>query len=70
MIKKLKTSVVYISWLEYRSFNKTQKSFNKNYNWEYDILEPGYKYNMNNLVASLGIAQLNKLKWLNLQEKN
>ena len=52
--------------MEYRSFNKTQKSFNKKFNnWEYDILEPGYKYNMNNLVASLGIAQLNKLKWLN-----
>ncbi len=43
-----------------------KKSFNKKFNnWEYDILEPGYKYNMNNLVASLGIAQLNKLKWLN-----
>jgi dTDP-4-amino-4,6-dideoxygalactose transaminase len=34
---------------------KTQKGA-----WEYDILFPGYKYNMTDISASLGLAQLNR----------
>lgn len=31
------------------------------YHWYYEIGELGYKYNMNDLAASIGLAQLNKL---------
>ncbi|MCK4521216.1 MAG: DegT/DnrJ/EryC1/StrS family aminotransferase [Nanoarchaeota archaeon] len=33
--------------------------------WEYDIIELGYKYNMNDIAASIGIAQLKKLDDMN-----
>jgi len=32
--------------------------------WYYDIVLPGYKYNMNDIAAALGIAQLRKCKRL------
>lgn len=28
--------------------------------WQYDILEPGYKYNMTDIQAAMGIAELNR----------
>jgi len=31
------------------------------YHWYYEVKELGYKYNMNDLAASIGLAQLNKL---------
>ena len=34
-------------------------------NWYYEINKLGYKYNMNNLMASIGIEQLKKLNFLN-----
>lgn len=33
--------------------------------WEYDITELGFKYNMNDIVASIGIVQLGKLDSMN-----
>lgn len=30
--------------------------------WYYEILAPGYKYNMNDIAAAMGIAQLKKLR--------
>lgn len=38
---------------------KTQLS-----NWEYDILTPGYKYNMADIMAAIGIAQLERFEEL------
>jgi dTDP-4-amino-4,6-dideoxygalactose transaminase len=32
--------------------------------WRYDILEAGYKYNLSDLQAALGIAQLAKCDWM------
>ncbi len=32
--------------------------------WYYEVLEPGYKYNMTDVQAALGIAQLRKLDWM------
>ena len=29
--------------------------------WEYDVMAPGFKYNMGDIAAALGIAQLKKL---------
>ncbi|MEG0370972.1 MAG: DegT/DnrJ/EryC1/StrS family aminotransferase [Clostridium sp.] len=36
--------------------------FGKGGSWSYDILYPGYKYNMTDMQASLGLCQLNKIQ--------
>ncbi len=38
--------------------------------WQYDILENGYKYNMTDIAASLGLVQLDKLFLMNEKRKN
>ncbi|OPJ65046.1 DegT/DnrJ/EryC1/StrS family aminotransferase [Clostridium oryzae] len=38
------------------------KRYNRGGSWEYDIEEPGYKYNMFDIQAALGIKQLEKLE--------
>lgn len=35
------------------------------YQWYYEILDIGYKYNMNDLMASIGLVQLEKLPAMN-----
>lgn len=43
-----------------------ENSVNKNNShWYYEILELGYKYNMNDLMASIGLVQLKKLPEMN-----
>jgi len=48
-------------WLRHKSSLKTKS---KNH-WEYSIDKLGYKYNMNDLAASIGLAQLKKIRLLN-----
>jgi dTDP-4-amino-4,6-dideoxygalactose transaminase len=36
------------------------KRYSKNGSWSYDILAPGYKYNLTDIAASIGIHQLKK----------
>lgn len=38
------------------------KRFDRAGSWEYDVVAPGYKYNMTDIQASLGIHQLDKLR--------
>lgn len=38
--------------------------------WYYEIAELGYKYNMNNLAAAIGLAQLKKLPQFNASKRN
>ncbi|MFC1869949.1 DegT/DnrJ/EryC1/StrS family aminotransferase [Chloroflexota bacterium] len=35
------------------------------YHWYYDVRELGYKYNMNDVIAAIGLAQLKKLDYMN-----
>lgn len=35
------------------------------YDWFYDVTEAGFKYHMNDITAALGLAQLEKLEWMN-----
>ena len=35
------------------------------YDWFYDVTELGFKYHMNDVIAALGLAQLEKLEWMN-----
>jgi len=37
--------------------------------WEYDVIEPGYNYRLDEIRAALGINQLKRIKKLNLQRK-
>lgn len=37
------------------------KRYSKNGSWEYDVVAPGFKYNLMDLQAALGIAQLARL---------
>ncbi len=43
------------------------KRYSKGGTWRYDLLDLGYKYNMSDLVASLGLAQFSKFE--KFQEK-
>lgn len=40
------------------------KRYSKEGSWEYDVLDNGYKYNMTDINAALGLAQLKKLHWM------
>ena len=37
----------------------------KKYSWFYDVVELGYKYHMNDITAAIGLAQLEKIDWMN-----
>jgi dTDP-4-amino-4,6-dideoxygalactose transaminase len=41
------------------------KRYSKNGSWFFEIVVPGYKYNLTDIQAALGIAQLKKLKEMN-----
>lgn len=45
------------------------KRYNKEGSWKYDVMFPGYKYNMTDVQAVLGIKQLEKLE-LNNKKRN
>ncbi len=46
------------------------KSSGKINHWDYDIKELGFKYNMNDLMASIGISQFKQINWLNNSRTN
>ena len=39
------------------------KRYNSNGSWLYDVTCPGFKYNMTDIAAALGLQQLKKLSW-------
>ena len=45
------------------------KRYGKGGNPEYDITEPGFKYNLTDIQASLGLAQLSRLEELNSRRR-
>ncbi len=47
-----------------RRFSKEKKP------WDYDIISLGYKYNMNDISAGIGLAQLKKLDEMNEKKDN
>ena len=38
------------------------KRYTNDGSWRYDVSEPGYKYNLSDMAASLGIVQLKRLE--------
>ena len=45
------------------------KRYGKGGNPSYDIMAPGYKYNMPDILAALGLAQLERWKELNARRR-
>ena len=72
--KKLK-SLSFHGWdkdplLRHRQRNlNTSLKFKKKLHWYYEITNLGYKYNMNDLEASIGRVQLKKISFLNNSRK-
>ena len=70
MAKKLK-SLSFHGWdkdplfRHKQRFVKNKKRSKNNLHWYYEINQLGYKYNMNDLEASIGRVQLKKLSFLN-----
>ena len=68
--KNLLKNIKAMRWVGIDKDNwKTSKQYTKKnkeaYHWYYEISQLGYKYNMNDLAASIGLAQLKKLRKMN-----
>lgn len=46
------------------------KRYTKEGSWYYEVMEAGYKYNLTDLQAALGLAQLRKADWMWQMRKN
>ena len=42
-----------------------ERGAGNSYDWFYDVTELGFKYHMNDITAAIGLAQLEKLDWMN-----
>ncbi|MCD4819034.1 MAG: DegT/DnrJ/EryC1/StrS family aminotransferase [Candidatus Cloacimonetes bacterium] len=42
-----------------------ERGAGNSYDWFYDVTELGFKYHMNDISAAIGLAQLEKLDWMN-----
>jgi len=40
------------------------KRYTKEGSWYYEVIDAGYKYNMTDIQAALGLAQLSKVEWM------
>jgi perosamine synthetase len=50
----------------------TKDTFNRNigqYSWFYDVVDAGFKYHMNDIMAAIGLAQFEKIEWMNQQRQ-
>jgi dTDP-4-amino-4,6-dideoxygalactose transaminase len=62
-----------LSWLgiDKSTYARTEGSGNELYKWSYDVPELGWKYNGNDIAASIGLVQLEVLNFDNaMREKN
>ena len=46
------------------------KRYSAEGSWYYEVLEPGFKYNMSDLAAALGLHQLARREWLRERRRN
>jgi perosamine synthetase len=42
-----------------------ERGAGNSYDWFYDVTELGFKYHMNDIIAAIGLAQLEKIEWMN-----
>ena len=43
--------------------------FSKGKPWDYDVIEPGYNYRLDEIRSALGLNQLKRINKINLQRK-
>ena len=53
----------------WRRLKQQDEDIDDPYHWYYEVSNVGYKYNMNDLAASIGLVQLKKLDWMNRQRE-
>ena len=58
-----------LRWMGITKDTWSREDTNMNYSWFYDVVEVGYKYQMNDINASIGLVQLSKLEWMNDQRR-
>jgi len=58
--------------MKYRWVGITKDTFSRDkgqYSWFYDVVNLGHKFHMNDIAAALGLAQFEKLEWMNNQRE-
>lgn len=54
----------------WQRLQENEKDTRNAYHWHYEIYELGYKYNMNDLMAAIGLIQLQKLDSMNQRRQD
>lgn len=67
--KALAERIRHLAWSGISSSTWIRFSGKKSHKWEYDVTDLGFKYQMNDLAASIGLVQFNKLKQHNAARK-
>lgn len=67
--KKLEERIRHLAWSGISSSTWKRYSGKKGYKWEYDVTDLGYKYQMNDIAASIGLAQFKKLSRTNTRRR-
>lgn len=57
------------TWSRLETVSKDKKKSYKGYGWYYEVTELGYKCHMNDIMAALGLVQLNKLEAANKKRR-
>lgn len=58
--------------MKYRWVGITKDTFSRvkgKYSWFYDVVNLGHKFHMNDISAAIGLAQFEKLEWMNEQRE-
>lgn len=48
----------------------TEMRYSRQRSWEFDVKAPGWRYHMSNIMAAIGIEQLNKFKYLSKKRQD
>lgn len=67
--KKLAGKIRHLAWSGISSSTWLRYSGGKAKKWEYDVTDLGFKYQMNDLAASIGLVQFKKLKSTNARRR-
>lgn len=65
--KVIADRIRHLAWSGISSTTWKRYSGTKAHKWDYDVTDLGFKYQMNDLAASIGLVQFNKLNSNNLQ---
>lgn len=70
IITNSKTIAKYVTSLRNHGLNKTlMQRFSHGKPWDYDIIQPGYNYRLDEIRAALGLSQLKRISAINKMRK-